>query len=98
MTSIFSIALAAVSSSTAATARIGSPSYSGSLVRPRSLNALAMIPSPRFAPATTGGRSSTVSTAFTPSIASARLASMRVTRACGMGLRSSFANSIPSAR
>ena len=44
------------------------------------------------------GRSSAVRIAFTPGIASAALVSMRTTRACGIGLSSSFANSIPSAR
>ena len=68
------------------------------MVRPRSLSVLATMPSPRLAPATTAGRSSAVSTALTPGIASAALASMLMTRACGIGLRSSFANSIPSAR
>jgi hypothetical protein len=36
--------------------------------------------------------------AFTPGIASAALASMPRTRACGMGLSSSLQKSIPSAR
>src|SRR5439155_27231850 len=35
---------------------------------------------------------------FTPGIASALLASIFFTRACGYGLSSSFANSMPSAR
>ena len=48
---IRSIASAAVSSSTAATARIGSPSYSGSSVKPRSVCADARTFSPISAPA-----------------------------------------------
>ena len=44
------------------------------------------------------GRSSAVRIPLTPGIASAALVSMRVTRACGNGLRSSFTNSMPSAR
>ena len=44
------------------------------------------------------GRSSAVRIALTPGIASAALASMRLTRACGIGLSSSFAKSMPSAR
>ena len=81
-----SIASAAVVSSTAASARIGSPSYSGSFVRPASLGA------------STGGRSSAVRIASTPGIASAALVSMLRTRPCGIGLDSSLANNMPSAR
>ena len=95
---IFSIASVAVSSSTAARARIGSPSYIGSIVSPRSLIALATTFSPRLAPAAAPGKSSTVRIAFTPGIASAALVSSRVTRACGIGLSSSLQNSMPSAR
>ena len=57
-----------------------------------------MMPAPGFAPSTTGGKSSTVRIAFTPGIACAALVSTRTTRACGIGLRSSFANSMPSTR
>lgn len=92
------MASAAVSSSTAATARIGSPSYIGSIVKPRSLSVLAVMPSPSDAPAVGFGRSSTVRIAFTPGIAIAALVSMRVTFACGIGLKSSLQNSMPSAR
>ena len=81
-----STASAAVSSSTAAMARIGSPSYNGSLVRPASCGASA------------SGRSSAVRIASTPGIAMAALVSMRRTRACGIGLTSSLVNSMPSAR
>ena len=84
-TRIASIASAAVVSSTAATARIGSPSYFGSLVREVSLGASA------------AGRSSAVRMASTPGIASAALVSMLRTRPCGIGLTSSLANSMPSA-
>ena len=48
-------------------------------------------------PATTPGRSFHLRIAFTPGIASAALVSMLNTRACGIGLSSSFANSMPSA-
>ena len=95
---IFSMASAAVSSSMAATARIGSPWYIGSMVKPRSVSVLALMPSPSDAPATGDGRSSTVMMALTPGIFNASLVSMLKTRACGMGLRSSFAHSMPSAR
>ena len=81
-----STASAAVVSSTAATARIGSPSYFGSLVSAASLGV------------STGGRSAAVRMAATPGRASAALVSMRRTRPCGIGLTSSFANSMPSAR
>ena len=83
---IRSTASAAVVSSTAATARIGSPSYSGSSVSARSFGA------------STAGRSSALRIAATPGSASAALVSMRRTRPCGIGLTSSFANSMPSAR
>jgi len=68
------------------------------MVRPRSLIVDARTFSPSSAPAATPGRSSTVRIAFTPGIASAALVSMFRTRAWGIGLRSSFAKSIPSAR
>ncbi len=56
-------------------------------------------PAPRsVTPSAGAGRSSAVRIAFTPGIASAALASMLRTRACGIGLSSSFANSMPSAR
>ena len=84
--------------STAAITRIGSPSYTGSIVSGRSPCAVDTTFSPSVAPATGPGRSSAVRMALTPGIASAALASMCVTLACGIGLRSSFANSIPSAR
>jgi len=57
-----------------------------------------MIPSPRLAPSTTGGKSSTVRIAFTPGIAAAARVSIRTTLACGIGLKSSLAKSIPSTR
>jgi hypothetical protein len=44
------------------------------------------------------GKSSAVRIAFTPGIARAALVSMLRTRACGIGLTSSLAKSIPSAR
>ena len=81
-----SIASAAASSVTAAIAKIGSPSYSGSLVS---------ICSPG---ASTAGRSSAVRIASTPGIASAARVSRFRTRPCGIGLSSSFVNSMPSAR
>ena len=97
--SILSIASAAVSSSTAATARIGSPWYSGSLVSAFSPCWLALITAPRSVTLSAGaGRSSAVRIAFTPGIASAALASRCFTRACGIGLSSSLQNSMPSAR
>src|SRR5499427_3456110 len=84
-TSIFSIASAAVRSSTAASARIGSPWYNGSLV--------SAFSAPRRS-----GTSSAVRIALTPGVARADRVSMRRTRACGIGLSSSFVNSMPSAR
>ena len=60
---------------------------------------LAVTLSPRsVTPAAGAGRSSAVRIAFTPGIASAALVSMLITRACGIGLSSSLANSMPSAR
>ena len=84
--SISSIAAAAVSSSTAATARIGSPSYRGSLVRDASFGAV------------TSGRSSAVKMPSTPGSASAARVSSARTRAWGIGLTSSLQNTMPSAR
>ena len=80
-----SMASCASSSLRAATARMRSPTNSGSLVR---------IGSPG---AGVGGTSSAVSTATTPSIASASVASI-LTRACGIVLVSRRQNSMPSAR
>ena len=85
-TLIFSIASAAVVSSTAATARIGSPTNSGSMVRIG------------FSGGGNDGTSSAVRMPATPSMASASEASMLRTRACGIGLVSSLQNSMPSAR
>ena len=70
----------------AATARMGSPSNSGSFV------------SAGISPAAASGRSSAVRMARTPGIASAALVSMRRTRACGIGLSRSLQKSMPSAR
>ena len=80
-----SIASCASSSLRAATARMRSPTKSGSFVRIGSAGAVA------------GGTSSAVSTATTPSIASASVASI-LTRACGIVLVSRRQNSMPSAR
>jgi hypothetical protein len=64
---------------------MGSPSNTGSFVSAASGRA----PS---------GSSSAVRIALTPGNASAALASMRLTRACGIGLSSSLQNNMPSAR
>ena len=80
-----SMASCASSSLRAATARMRSPTNSGSFVRIGSAGAVA------------GGTSSAVSTATTPSIASASVASI-LTRACGIVLVSRRQNSMPSAR
>ena len=49
-------------------------------------------------PSNNSGRSSAVRIAFTPGMTGAAVVSMRLTRACGIGLRRSSQNSIPSAR
>ena len=64
-----SMACAATSSLTAATARIGSPTYTGSQVTTRSGCAEAATPSPSSTFASAVGRSSGVRIAFTPSSA-----------------------------
>ena len=79
-------ASAAVVSSTAASARIGSPTNIGSVVRIG------------FSGGGSDGTSSAVRMSTTPSMASASEASMLRTRACGIGLVSSLQNSMPSAR
>ena len=81
-----SIAADAVCSSTAATARIGSPSYRGSLVRDVSPGAIA------------SGTSSYVRMPSKPGSASAALESSERTRAWGIGLTSSLQKTMPSAR
>ena len=97
--SMASMASAAVSSSTAATARIGSPWYSGSMVSAFSPCLLALITAPRSVTLSAGaGRSSCVRIALTPGMASALLKSRCFTRPCGTGLKSSLQNSMPSAR
>ena len=50
------------------------------------------------APAAAPGMSSARRIAFTPGIAIAALVSQRLTRACGIGLTSSLAKSMPSTR
>ena len=85
-TRIASTAAAAVVSSTAATARMGSPSYLGS-----SVSAFSR-------PGSSPGKSDARKIPSTPSIASAARVSTPRTRAWGMGLARSFANTIPSAR
>src|SRR6185369_17000314 len=73
--SIFSMASAAVSSSTAATASTGSPWYAGSLVNAFSPLVLALIVWPRSVTTSAGGgNSSAVRIPFTPGILSALLA------------------------
>ena len=84
--SIASIAAAACSSVSAATARIGWPSYRGSSVR------LASPGRPSIWRTSSARRMS-----MTPGIASALVASTPRTRACGMGLNNNLANTIPSA-
>ena len=83
---IASIAFCAVVSSTAATARIGSPTKWGSFVR-------MLLAGPCCL-----GTSSAVSMAMTPSMLSASAVSMARTRAWGIGLLRSRQKSIPSAR
>ena len=85
-TRIASTAAAAVVSSTAATARMGAPSYRGS-----SDNA------PSRVPCSGRGSSDALSMPSTPSIASALLVSTLRTRACGIGLSRSLAKAMPSA-
>src|SRR5579872_1210874 len=93
------MASAAVSSSTAARARIGSPWYTGSIARPRSPRGSALISAPRSVYESAGaGRSSCVTMPFTPGMARASRASMCKIRACGYGLSSSFAKIMPSTR
>ena len=57
--------------------RLADPAHS--MVNPRSLSALATMPSPRLWPATACGRSPAVKMALTPGIARAALVSRRMT-------------------
>jgi hypothetical protein len=102
------MASAAVVSSTAATARIGSPWYTGSSVSAISGGSgggggAGGAGCPATATgggggAGGGGKSLARRMPFTPGSARARLASTFTTRAWGIGLRSSLMNSMPSAR
>jgi hypothetical protein len=81
-----SMAFCAVVSSTAATARMGSPTKCGSYVR-------MLFASPCCSGTSSGRRMPT-----TPGMASAADASTPRTRAWGIGLRSSLQKTIPSRR
>ena len=96
---IFSIASAAVSSSTAATARIGSPWYTGSIGEP-AFAPLAGLDDCAVVGEGIGRRGKIVRRENRPHAGhrQRRCASMRFTRACGSGLSSSLQNSMPSAR
>ena len=90
------MASAAVASSTAAMARIGSPLYTGSFVNAASDGSGGAASDPAgFGGA---GKSSAVRMPLTPGMASASRASIRRTRQCGIGLNSSLQNTMPSAR
>ena len=80
------MAFSAVTSSTAATARMGSPTNRGSFVRMGGLGG------------STGVTSSGIRMPTTPSIFSASEASMLRTLACGSGLVSRRQKTMPSAR